>query len=171
MNALASFTPEMFTAMRRIGNRVVTAHELGVSGFTMARLADAGFLLADRERSPALYSPTPMGLGAVAVLTSPPSPVEHEGTVKRVQRLAAHRFGVAEASMTSSRREGPAALARQVAMYAARELTPLSYPALGRRFNRDHTTIIYGCKKVARMMAEDASFAAKVRGIMREAVK
>ncbi len=37
---------------------------------------------------------------------------------------------------------------RQLAMYALRELTPLSYPEIAKIFNRDHTTVIAGVRRV-----------------------
>ena len=38
--------------------------------------------------------------------------------------------------------------ARQVATYLIRKLTNLSLPDIGKEFNRDHTTILYGIRKV-----------------------
>ncbi|MDO9381852.1 MAG: helix-turn-helix domain-containing protein [Hyphomicrobiaceae bacterium] len=45
---------------------------------------------------------------------------------------------------------------RQMAMYIARELTLQSYPQIGHRFgDRDHTTVIYGCRQVAERLKAD----------------
>lgn len=50
------------------------------------------------------------------------------------------------------------ATARQIAMYLCRELTPLSLPKIGELFGgRDHTTVMYACKKIARLMSERRS--------------
>ena len=46
------------------------------------------------------------------------------------------------------------AMARQIAMYLCRELTDLSLPKIGELFGRDHTTVMYACKKVSEMMRE-----------------
>lgn len=168
MNALAAFSGEMFDALRRIGDRPVTAHEIGVNGFTLKSLARRGFLLAD-EGKPTIYAITPMGKGAVAVLTAPPSPKETEGDVARIQRLVAQHYRIALIEMTSARREQPIARARQVGMYLARELTPMSYPAIGRLFGkRDHTTVIHGVRLIERLMVEDAEFAAAVNKLREE---
>ncbi|MEY2915773.1 MAG: hypothetical protein RL454_702, partial [Actinomycetota bacterium] len=41
------------------------------------------------------------------------------------------------------------AQARQIAMYLVRELTNQSLPTIGTIFgNRDHTTVLYACKKI-----------------------
>ena len=40
-------------------------------------------------------------------------------------------------------------------MYAFRELTDLSYPAIGREFGgRDHTTVIHAVDKIGKLMSE-----------------
>ena len=45
--------------------------------------------------------------------------------------------------------------ARQSAMYAFRELTDLSYPAIAREFGgRDHTTVIHNVEKIQSLMKE-----------------
>ncbi len=50
------------------------------------------------------------------------------------------------------------ALARQIAMYLCRELTPLSLPKIGQLFGgRDHTTVMYAHKKIAQLIAENRS--------------
>ncbi|MGE5334058.1 MAG: helix-turn-helix domain-containing protein, partial [Nitrososphaerota archaeon] len=46
--------------------------------------------------------------------------------------------------------------ARQVAMYLLREETDASLFAIGRQLGgRDHTTIMHGCARVAKAIAED----------------
>jgi len=50
------------------------------------------------------------------------------------------------------------AWARQEAMWMARRHTGLSLPALGSRFGRDHSTVLYGVRQhEARMKMEEAA--------------
>jgi len=52
-------------------------------------------------------------------------------------------------------RQRPLVTARQIAMYAFRETTDLSYPAIARLFGgRDHTTVIHANEKIQRLMKE-----------------
>ena len=52
-------------------------------------------------------------------------------------------------------RQRPLVTARQIAMYAFRNLTELSYPSIARLFgNRDHTTVIHAVDKIQKLMSE-----------------
>ena len=58
------------------------------------------------------------------------------------------------------------ALSRQVAMYLIREETDASLPAVGEILGRrDHTTIMYGCKKIADMIERDDTLRRQVIAI------
>lgn len=62
-------------------------------------------------------------------------------------------FTVDEIRGQSRRR--PLVTARQIGMYACRELTDLSYPAIADVFGgRDHTTVIHAVKKIETLMKE-----------------
>jgi chromosomal replication initiator protein len=47
-------------------------------------------------------------------------------------------------------------------MYLARELTPLSLPAIGTAFKRDHTTVLHACRIIETIMAADRQFASAI---------
>ncbi len=64
----------------------------------------------------------------------------------------------AESFLTARRRT--MAHPRQVAMYLARVMAGLSLPAIGRAFNRDHTTVIYALKQVEARCADFEQIAA-----------
>jgi len=55
-------------------------------------------------------------------------------------------------------------LPRQVGMYLARRLTPLSLEQIGAYFGgRDHSTVLHACRKVERALAEDPGLIGAVR--------
>lgn len=64
-------------------------------------------------------------------------------------------LGVTHEAICSHSRQRPLVTARQTAMYVIRELTDLSYPAIGRLFgNRDHTTVIHAVAKTQHVMKD-----------------
>ena len=76
--------------------------------------------------------------------------------IAHIQHTVAAYYGLEPISMQSAQRAASIAHPRQVAMYLASTLTPKSLPEIGRRFNRDHTTVIYAIKAVNQRMEFDA---------------
>lgn len=75
--------------------------------------------------------------------------------VAAIQRAVADDFGVVTAGMVSPARNQSIAFPRQVAMWAARKATALSYAEIGAAFGgRDHGTVVHACKVVERCMGD-----------------
>ena len=55
--------------------------------------------------------------------------------------------------------------ARMVAYYVARHDAGLSFPAIGRAFDRDHSTIMHGCEVIATLIGLGDPIAARVAAI------
>lgn len=88
-------------------------------------------------------------------------------TVDTITRVVADEFGVSRALMMSHRRLKTLVHARQTAMWLTRELTPLSFPQIGRQFHgRDHTTIMHGCAKIDALMLENIWEAERITGLL-----
>jgi chromosomal replication initiation ATPase DnaA len=83
--------------------------------------------------------------------------------IASIQALTAEHFSIPVAEMTSARRFRSVARPRQVAMYLCQRHTPRSLPEIGRRFHRDHTTVIHAIKAVERLRASDSEFDQQVR--------
>jgi chromosomal replication initiator protein len=63
-------------------------------------------------------------------------------------------------------RSRPLVIARQVAMYLCRELTPLSLPKIGETFGgRDHTTVMHADAKIRKLMGERAAVYSQVQDL------
>ncbi|HEX3884771.1 MAG TPA: helix-turn-helix domain-containing protein [Stellaceae bacterium] len=76
--------------------------------------------------------------------------------IAEIQYAVAQRFGLPMIEMKSDRRARRFARPRQVAMYLASEMTPHSFPAIGKHFgNRDHTTVMHACRVIAEKMGCD----------------
>jgi chromosomal replication initiator protein len=75
-------------------------------------------------------------------------------------------YGVAGDALLGPDRTKEVAMARQVAMYLLREETDASLPAVGESLGgRDHTTIMYGYKKIADMIERDDNLRRQVIAI------
>lgn len=57
--------------------------------------------------------------------------------------------------MLSAKRNKEVVFARMVAIYLCREITDLSLPAIGKLFNKDHSSIFYSNSKIASIVAEN----------------
>ena len=57
-------------------------------------------------------------------------------------------YNIDENTLTGKLKNKGTAEARQMAMYLIRKMTNLSFPDIGKAFNRDHTTVIHGVTKV-----------------------
>jgi chromosomal replication initiator protein len=80
------------------------------------------------------------------------SEVQPDEVVRRV----ADAFGVEADRLLGRERSREVALPRQIAMYLLREEANYSLPQIGDALGgRDHTTVMYGCDKVADMLERD----------------
>jgi chromosomal replication initiator protein len=83
-------------------------------------------------------------------------PRRNEVGAEDVVRMVAESFGVTLDRMLGRDRTKQVAVPRQIAMYLLREEANMSLPQIGEVLGgRDHTTIMYGCEKVADMLERD----------------
>jgi chromosomal replication initiator protein len=75
---------------------------------------------------------------------------EGRSSLADIQVAAASAVGVTPESLIAHDRRPKVALARQVAMYLAREMTEESLPSIGRHFGgRNHSTVLHAHRRVA----------------------
>jgi chromosomal replication initiator protein len=85
-------------------------------------------------------------------------------TVERIAERVGAYFRLEPRQIQSRRRQRQALLPRQVGMYLARRLTPLSLEQIGAYFGgRDHSTVLHACRKVEEAMTRDAALSGAVR--------
>lgn len=92
-------------------------------------------------------------------------------SVRRIQDVVCEYFGVTVISMLSDRRLQRCVRARRIAYYFARELTPHSFPLLGRLFRKDHSTILVGAKAVTAEIEKDPEFAREIEMLKERIIK
>ena len=88
-------------------------------------------------------------------------------TIDEIQKKVAEYFNISVKEMQSSRRARTVARPRQIAMYLAKQLTSRSLPEIGRKFDRDHTTVMHAVRKVEELVLEDSSLAENVDTLRR----
>ena len=72
-------------------------------------------------------------------------------------------------TLRSSSRKAPVVLARAVAIYLARHLTPLSYEEIGRYLGgRDHTTVMHNYNRIERRAPGDRALRSAIDDLLRK---
>jgi len=88
-------------------------------------------------------------------------------TPERLIKLVANYFNVKPAEIKGRSRARRVSYPRQLAMYLSRKHTSLSYPALGREFKKDHSTVINAFQKIERLLEEDPTVRGDVEALER----
>ncbi|MBD3349540.1 MAG: chromosomal replication initiator protein DnaA [Candidatus Eisenbacteria bacterium] len=89
-------------------------------------------------------------------------------SVARIQQAVAETYGVPVEKMKARGRASQIALARQVAMYLARELTHLSLAQIGEQFGgRDHTTVLHAHRKVTGLVEDGGQVQRDIENLRR----
>ena len=76
--------------------------------------------------------------------------------INEIQKTVSKYYGITLSDMISSSRKQHLVRARQMAIYMCHNLTNLSLSKIGQNFgNRDHSTVLYSCEKLKKMMASN----------------
>lgn len=87
-------------------------------------------------------------------------------TLVSVLEATAHHYGLTVQDLAGRKRTKEVALARQVAMYLAREEVGASLPQIGEALGgRDHSTVVYGCARIAELVQSDLAAAGDIAAI------
>lgn len=134
-----------------IGNREKAATDLLVStipGFPGDQWCDQISIMRDRTIE-----------GAIVEVMQLADDLATEPSLQKVIGATADRFKIDHIEFLNGRRRAYVTSARQLAMLVAARTTSKSYPQIGRAFNRDHSTIIYGVEQAEKRVANDPTWA------------
>ena len=93
---------------------------------------------------------------------------ERKITVEEIQRKVSDYYNIRLSDIIGPKRLRTYARPRQVAMYLCKQLTSRSLPEIGRRFGgRDHTTIMYGVRRIEELKTTDGQIAEDVEMLRR----
>lgn len=86
--------------------------------------------------------------------------------IEEIQSQVGKFYGVTVKEIKATKRTQDIVLARQVAMYLAREMTDNSLPKIGKEFGgRDHSTVLHAYNKIKNMLAQDDSLRIEIETI------
>ena len=81
---------------------------------------------------------------------------ERAVTIDMIQKFVAEYYQLKLTELKSKNNSKSVALPRQVAMYLCRTMTPDSLPEIGKRFNKDHSTVLTSVRKIESLKDSDA---------------
>jgi chromosomal replication initiator protein len=82
--------------------------------------------------------------------------VKEDIPIEEIVKTVAAKTGIKVSDIKSPKKNKNIAMARQMAMYLARKLTPASFPDIGEKIGkRDHSTVIYACNKIEQLLSKD----------------
>jgi chromosomal replication initiator protein len=110
-------------------------------------------------------------IGAVKHLLSHASDPLIRVTIEDVLNAVAQQFNVRPRDLRSSSRSPRITTPRQIAMYLVRRHCGLSYPEIGRRFAKHHTTALHSDRVVQHQLGENASLRAAVLLVEKELMR
>lgn len=89
-------------------------------------------------------------------------------TVDKVFVAVEKKYGVSKAELVGKSRVKEVAQARHVTIHLIRTLTEMSLPAIGKLFNRDHTTVLSSLDTIDKKMASSNLFEAEINNLIKE---
>ena len=83
----------------------------------------------------------------------------NDGTlsIDKIISVVASYYSLTENQLKSKSRIGQIALARQIAMYLARDLLQMTYQGIGKYFGKDHTTVMANVQKIQNSLTTNDS--------------
>jgi chromosomal replication initiator protein len=89
-------------------------------------------------------------------------------TIETILKAVSDYFGIKIQDIKAKKRTREIAIARQIAMYLAKQLTNLSLSEIGKGFGgKDHATVIYACRQVEERKAKDGNLSKSLENIIK----
>jgi chromosomal replication initiator protein len=93
-------------------------------------------------------------------------------TVEAIQSAVCDYFEVTPQQLLGRNRSKKFSQPRHLALYLCREMTDLSFPDIAQKFGgKDHTSVIYACRKIKKLVDDDPSMASIVNYLSKQIQK
>ena len=86
----------------------------------------------------------------------------------QIVKMVAHHYGLKVREIKSKSNSRQITYPRQIAMYLCKRLTEMSYPEIGKVFNKHHSTVMYSVEQIERRRADDERLAAQLERFTRQ---
>ncbi len=89
-------------------------------------------------------------------------------TVDKIFSAVEKKYGIKKSELVGKSRVKEIVQARHIAIYLIRDITEMSYPNIGKLFNRDHATIISSEENVRKRLSSERGFEAVLNDIIKD---
>jgi len=83
-----------------------------------------------------------------------------------VVKVVGDYYGIPVIELLGQRRHRSVSRPRQVAYWVVRAVCQKSFPMIGRKLGRDHSTVLYGVRRISELVTVDDTLAKQVREIV-----
>ena len=97
-----------------------------------------------------------------------PGNVPTDIMIERIINAVSKKYGIPVEDLKSKKKTDSIANARHVAIYVVRKILGLSYPDIGKIFNRDHSTIVSSVNKVEINIRTKKNYDSEIQSIIKE---
>ena len=88
-------------------------------------------------------------------------------SIETIQKEVSNYFGIKIYDIKSSKKQKNIAFPRQISMYLVRRYNGASYPEIGEKFGKDHSTVIHAVKKIENLIKDDLSIKNTINSLSR----
>ena len=79
----------------------------------------------------------------------------------------ANVYNVSISKLLGNNRTKELVVPRQIAMYLIRSMTGLSLPDIGKKFNRDHSTVLHSINKIEQQVLSDSILSGQIKDLIK----
>ena len=108
---------------------------------------------------------------AIETLNEGVARTNHQTTAGDVLQAVSEHFGIEEKELLGRGRSRHIAFPRQLSMYLMRKDADISLEEIGKVLNRDHTTVMHGCRKIEEAMDVNSTLRGDVMSIRERLLK
>lgn len=89
-------------------------------------------------------------------------------TVDKIFTAVFKKYGINKEDLLGTKRNKDIAQARHISIYLIRTITEMSFPNIGKMFNRDHTTAMASSDRISEKIAKDPLFNLEIEGLIKD---